>query len=49
MDIVRQIMINKNGILLCSQQGIYMNRLGGLIREAYLNFLFFKCFYYSFD
>ena len=40
-----RIVISHSYILLCSQQGIYMNRLGGLIREAYLNFLFFKCFY----
>ena len=35
--------------LLCSRQGIYMNRLGGLILETYLNFLLFKCFYYTLD
>ena len=30
--------------LLCSRQGIYMNRLGGLIREVYLNFYFSNVF-----
>ena len=44
---VGQLIMFSTGNILCFRQGIYMSWLGGLIRETYLNFLFFKFFFYS--